>query len=313
MNSISTQVAPSPNVESNDLKSGAATTGGTNLVPTSHSVCPAERAVANQHPSGVLWFTGLPGAGKSTLAMAMQRRLFESGRQAYVIDGDNLRGGLNSDLGFAAADRSENIRRAAELALLMADAGLIVIVALISPYREDRRIAQEIVGDGFVEVFIDADLETCERRDPKGHYARARAGEIPGFTGIDAPYEAPDRPGLVVNTATRTVEEALGELMGFVDRVFDSGSNGKFESRPVAGTSPFRSLAKTLSWRVIATTDTFLIGFLITNSFVWAGSIAGLEVATKTGLYYLHERTWARIGWGHRRSPAKMVQPSFGP
>jgi bifunctional enzyme CysN/CysC len=187
-----------------------------NLVTTAPSLKPVERAAMNGHPGGVLWFTGLPAAGKSMLAMALQRRLFDQGHQVYVLDGDNLRQGLNRDLGFSAADRSENIRRVAELARLFADAGFIVIAAFISPYRADRQSAREIVGQGFHEIFIDADLATCERRDPKGHYARARAGEIAEFTGISAPYEAPLHADLTVPTATRSVDEAVAGLADYV-------------------------------------------------------------------------------------------------
>jgi len=189
-----------------------------NLVAPAPSLRPAERAAMNGHPGGVLWFTGLPAAGKSMLAMALQRRLFDQGHQVFVLDGDNLRQGLNRDLGFSAEDRSENIRRVAELARLFADAGFIVITAFISPYRADRQAACTIVGEGFHEVFIDADLATCEARDPKGHYARARAGEIADFTGISAPYEPPESADLSVPTATRSVDEAVARLADYVAR-----------------------------------------------------------------------------------------------
>jgi bifunctional enzyme CysN/CysC len=148
-----------------------------------------------------VWFTGLSGSGKSTVAVEVERRLVEAGRPAYLLDGDNLRHGLNSDLGFSAADRAENVRRIAEVARILADAGVVSVVSLISPYRADRERARAIhaeAGLRFIEVFMDVPLEICERRDPKGLYARARAGEITGFTGVDDPYEAPERPDLVL-------------------------------------------------------------------------------------------------------------------
>jgi len=146
-----------------------------------------------------VWFTGLSGSGKSTVAAEVERRLVAAGRPAYLLDGDNLRHGLNSDLGFSAADRSENIRRVGEVARLFADAGVVALVPVISPYRADRarvRAIHDEVGLPFLEVFVDTPLEVCEARDPKGLYARARAGEIRGFTGIDDPYEPPERPDL---------------------------------------------------------------------------------------------------------------------
>jgi bifunctional enzyme CysN/CysC len=146
-----------------------------------------------------VWFTGLSGSGKSTVAAELERALVAVGRPAYLLDGDNLRHGLNADLGFSAADRSENIRRVGEVARLFADAGVVALVPVISPYRTDRdraRTIHEAVGVPFVEVFVDTPLEVCEARDPKGLYAKARAGEIKGFTGIDDPYEAPLRPDL---------------------------------------------------------------------------------------------------------------------
>jgi adenylyl-sulfate kinase len=151
-----------------------------------------------------LWFTGLSGSGKSTIANAVAERLLELGRPAYVLDGDNLRHGLNADLGFSAADRAENVRRVGEVARLMADAGLVVLVPVISPYRADRdrvREAHEAAGLRFVEVFVDTPLELCEQRDPKGLYAKARAGEVTGMTGIDDPYEPPPTPELVLTPA----------------------------------------------------------------------------------------------------------------
>jgi bifunctional enzyme CysN/CysC len=151
-----------------------------------------------------VWFTGLSGSGKSTVAAELERALVAAGRPAYLLDGDNLRHGLNADLGFTAADRSENIRRVGEVARLFADAGVVALVPVISPYRADRdraRSIHEAVGVPFVEVFVDTPLEVCEARDPKGLYAKARAGEIKGFTGIDDPYEAPLHPDLRLTPA----------------------------------------------------------------------------------------------------------------
>ena len=151
-----------------------------------------------------IWFTGLSGSGKSTVATACEARLVEQGRPAYVLDGDNIRHGLNGDLGFSAAHRAENVRRVGHVAALMADAGIVALVPLVSPYRADRdrvRELHEAAGLPFVEVFVDTPIELCEQRDPKGLYAKARAGELKGFTGIDDPYEAPEHPGFVLRPA----------------------------------------------------------------------------------------------------------------
>ena len=173
-----------------------------------------ERSGIFRHKSVTLWLTGLSGSGKSTLAKALERLLVDLGHPCYRLDGDNLRHGLNRDLGFSAEDRHENIRRVAEVAQLMNDAGLIVITAFISPYRADREMARQIIGnDHFVEVYLSADLATCERRDRKGLYAKARKGELAGFTGINAPYEAPDAADLVLDTAALSVEASLERLL----------------------------------------------------------------------------------------------------
>ena len=165
----------------------------------------------------VLWLTGLPAAGKSTLATHLHRRLETMGRRSYVLDGDVVRRGLSSDLGFSEADRAENVRRIAEVARLMADAGLTVIVALISPYRADRRMARSIVPEGrFVEIFVDTPLEEAERRDPKGLYRKARRGELKNFTGIDAPYEAPEHPELRIATLSETPEAGVERILGYL-------------------------------------------------------------------------------------------------
>jgi len=193
----------------------------TNVSLVEHGVSGPVRAKRNGHAGGVLWFTGLSGAGKSTLAVELEQRLFTRGYQVFVLDGDNVRQGLNANLGFSPEDRAENIRRVGEVAALFAEAGMIVITAFISPYRSDRDRAREAAGERFREVHIKADIATCEGRDPKGLYARARAGEIPEFTGISAPYEAPHDPELVVDTAAHSVDEAVRALMDFVEREFE--------------------------------------------------------------------------------------------
>jgi len=188
-----------------------------NIVPVRHQVTATERAARTSHHGAVLWFTGLPGSGKSTLAMALERRLFDLSWQVYTLDGDNVRRGLSADLGFSPHDREENIRRVGEVAALFADAGAICIVAFISPYRADRARARAAAGGRrFFEVYVKSALSTCERRDPKGHYRRARAGEIKDFTGVDAPYEAPEQPGIVIDTETQDIGACVERLLAFV-------------------------------------------------------------------------------------------------
>lgn len=172
-----------------------------------HRVPREEKEKRNQHKSRVIWFTGLSGSGKSTIANATEKVLHDMGLQTYILDGDNVRMGLTKDLGFSHEDRTENIRRIAEVANLFADSGSIILTAFISPYRDDRDNAREIIGnENFIEVFVSADLSVCEERDPKGLYKKARAGEIKGFTGIDAPYEEPINPELVVETDKYDIE-----------------------------------------------------------------------------------------------------------
>ncbi len=201
-----------------------AAVGAGNLFGTEHLLTAELRARRNGHRGAVVWFTGLPGAGKSTLAMEAERRLFLRGYQVYVLDGDNIRRGLNYDLGFSPADRVENIRRIGEMAALFADAGLIVITAFISPYISDRENARRAAKSSFHEIYIKADLATCERRDPKGLYKRARAGDIADFTGVSAPYEEPVNPDLVVDTASQPVEEAVRAILDYIEQniVFNS-------------------------------------------------------------------------------------------
>jgi bifunctional enzyme CysN/CysC len=190
-----------------------------NIHPADHLVTAEERRRRNGHRGAVVWLTGLSGAGKSTLAMALERRLFAQGASVYVLDGDNVRAGLNSDLGFSPDDRAENIRRIGEVAALFADAGMIVITAFISPIARDREIARKAASDTFHEVYVAADLATCEARDVKGLYKRARAGEIAEFTGISSPYEAPGSPELTLDTADLSIERCVDELVAYVERV----------------------------------------------------------------------------------------------
>lgn len=186
-----------------------------------HTVTRAEREALNNHKGAIVWFTGLSGAGKSTLANALEDRLNKMGKRTYVLDGDNVRKGLNKDLGFSDADRVENIRRIGEVSKLMLDAGIIVMTAFISPFRADREIVRNLVGKGeFIEVYTEADLDICEQRDPKGLYKKARAGEIPEFTGISSPYEAPENPEITINTGDRDIPHCVDEL---VDYLVESG------------------------------------------------------------------------------------------
>jgi bifunctional enzyme CysN/CysC len=193
------------------------TVRSTNITAVGHGVTREARSARNGHKGAVLWFTGLSGAGKSTLALALERELFAKGFHVYVLDGDNIRSGLNANLGFSPEDRAENIRRVGEVASLFADAGFIVISSFISPYRSDRERARAAAKDAFHEIYVKASLAACEERDPKGLYKRARKGEIADFTGISSPYEAPERPDLVVPTDELSMEECLAELIRFVE------------------------------------------------------------------------------------------------
>jgi bifunctional enzyme CysN/CysC len=174
-----------------------------------------------------VWFTGLSASGKSTISVLLEEALMRAGRPAYLLDGDNLRHGLNADLGFDSASRAENVRRAAEAARLFADAGMIAVVSLISPYRSDRALARAVhsaAGLPFIEVFVDTPLEVCERRDPKGLYAKARAGELKGFTGIDDPYERPENPDILIDGAVEDPEGAVVRLMETIESILGAGS-----------------------------------------------------------------------------------------
>lgn len=161
-----------------------------------------------------IWLTGLSGSGKSTLAVCLDQKLRAQGKHVYVLDGDNLRHGLNKDLGFSQADRKENIRRVAEVARLMVDAGLIVIVAFISPFDSERKMARSMYADGeFLEIFVDTSLAVCEERDPKGLYAKARQGKLPDFTGIDSPYEIPSQPDVHIKTVECSIEGCIEKIL----------------------------------------------------------------------------------------------------
>lgn len=188
-----------------------------NVIWHSSSVSKKARQALHGHKSGILWLTGLSGSGKSTLANAVQAKLYSMGVHCYLLDGDNIRHGLNRDLGFSSQDRKENIRRIGEVAKLFVDAGIIVLTAFISPFREDRDMVRRMVDDGeFVEVYVKCPLEECERRDPKGLYKKARRGEIPDFTGISSPYEEPLAPELIVETDRQTLEESVAQILGFL-------------------------------------------------------------------------------------------------
>ena len=182
-----------------------------------HKVSKEQRAAQKKQKPCVIWLTGLSGSGKSTLANELEVQLHAAGHHSYLLDGDNIRMGLNKGLTFSDADRVENIRRIGEVAKLFADAGLIAITAFISPFRADRDLVRKLMPPGeFIEVYVKAPLDVCETRDPKGMYKKARAGQIKNFTGIDSPYEAPEAPELTIDTSKGTVPESTAELVGFL-------------------------------------------------------------------------------------------------
>lgn len=186
------------------------------LTPAAHTLTAADRRAHYGHDGAVLWLTGLSASGKSSLAMALEHALTKLGYSCYVLDGDNIRRGLNADLSFSSEDRAENIRRVGEAASLFADAGLICITAFISPYRDDRMRARQCCRQAFHEIYVAADLATCETRDPKGLYKRARAGDVQDFTGISAPYEAPEQPEYIVDSANETLSVSTEKLITYV-------------------------------------------------------------------------------------------------
>lgn len=187
-----------------------------NLTPVKHSVKVDERAKRFGHQGGIIWFTGLSGSGKSTLAKELERKLFDKGYNVFMLDADNIRDGLNSNLGFSNEDRNENIRRVGEVASLFADAGFIVLSAFISPFKEERKRALEAHPENFHEIYLSADLDTCELRDTKGLYKKARSGEIKDFTGIDSPYEIPENSSLVIDTKNLDVDQSVDKLLDFI-------------------------------------------------------------------------------------------------
>ncbi len=190
----------------------------TNVTWHEHKVTKAERFQLAGHKGAVVWFTGLSACGKSTIANALDHKLFQMGKRSIVLDGDNIRMGLNKNLGFSAEDRAENIRRIGEVAKLFANSGCIAITAFISPYKADRDAVRALLGEGeFIEVLVDATVETCEGRDPKGLYKKARAGEIKNFTGISDPYEAPEKAELVLDANTKGIEELTNEVLAYLE------------------------------------------------------------------------------------------------
>ena len=189
-----------------------------NIIYHQATVTQQRRNKLNNHKSVVLWFTGLSGSGKSTLAHALEEKLFNMGCRTFVLDGDNVRHGLNSNLGFSETDRSENIRRISEVSKLMLEAGLIVMTAFISPFKEDRNEARALIAkDNFIEIYCKASMETCEKRDVKGLYKKARAGEIKNYTGIDSPYEAPVNPELIIDTDQETLDYSVSKIMNYLE------------------------------------------------------------------------------------------------
>ncbi len=204
MQSEKTENAPAKNIQ----------IVSSNIAWIEGKVTPEERAQLLHQDAATIWLTGLSGSGKSTLAFELEKRLFMLGHVAYALDGDNMRHGLNRDLGFSPRDRTENIRRIAEVARLFNNAGIFVVTAFISPYRADRAMARDIIGPSrFIETHLAAGMEICERRDPKGLYKKARAGEITDFTGVSAPYEAPETPSLVIDTGRLGVDESVSEIL----------------------------------------------------------------------------------------------------
>ncbi|MDB5344438.1 MAG: adenylylsulfate kinase [Schlesneria sp.] len=191
----------------------------TNVTWHTHQVSKDDRFKLKGHKGAVLWFTGLSGCGKSTIANAVELKLYQAGKHSFLLDGDNIRLGLNKNLGFTPEDRTENVRRVGEVAKLFAAAGNITLAAFISPYRADRALVRELLPAGeFIEIYVDASLETCEKRDPKGLYKKARAENLPNFTGISAPYEAPEKPELVLDSNNKGIEELANEVVAYLEK-----------------------------------------------------------------------------------------------
>jgi adenylylsulfate kinase len=186
-----------------------------NIYPTNYNISKKDRNEKNKHKSPVVWLTGLSGSGKTTIANTLQTYLFNYNINSYVLDGDNIRSGLNNDLGFTSEDRKENIRRISEVSNLFSDAGILTITAFISPFEEDRNIAKNIIKSDFIEIYISTPIEICEQRDPKGLYKKVRNGEIKNFTGISSPYEPPVEPNLIIDT-NETVEESVFKILEYL-------------------------------------------------------------------------------------------------
>ena len=189
-----------------------------NIIPHSHKVTQQDRVSLNGHPAKVLWFTGLSGSGKSTIASKLEEVLFQKGYRTYLLDGDNIRMGLNKDLGFSLEDRTENIRRIGEVSKLFVDAGMVVLCAFVSPLKKDSESVRSLFPEGeLVEVFVDCPLEVCEQRDVKGLYQKARNGEIKDFTGISSPFEKPENPELHIHTAQESLEDSVQKIVNFLN------------------------------------------------------------------------------------------------
>ena len=191
-------------------------------VTQNYNITKSQRETLHGHKSYLLWFTGLSGSGKSTLANLVEMELHKKGLSTYILDGDNVRQGINKDLSFTPQDRTENIRRIAEISKLMLDAGVITLAAFVSPYKKDREVVKQIVGpDKFIEIYVNTTLEACESRDVKGLYKKARAGEIKNMTGISAPYQAPTHPDLEIITDGQTIQESVAVIMQFLNTKFN--------------------------------------------------------------------------------------------
>ena len=189
----------------------------THIIPHNYQISRYDRVASNKHKSLLVWFTGLSGSGKSTIANQVEYQLHKTGIKTYSLDGDNIRKGINKDLSFSPQDRTENIRRIGEVANLMIDAGIVVLAAFVSPYKKDRDALRNLVKDvNFVEIFINTSIEECERRDVKGLYKKARAGEIKNMTGISAPYEAPEQPDIEIKTETESIEDSVKRIVDFI-------------------------------------------------------------------------------------------------
>jgi len=199
-----------------------------NIIPHQFNVTQEQRSELKNHNAFLLWFTGLSGSGKSTIANEVEKALHQKGIHTYTLDGDNVRKGLNNNLTFSPEDRTENIRRIAEVSNLMIDAGLVVLAAFVSPYKKDREMIKKTVKDvNFVEIFVDTSVEECERRDTKGLYAKARKGLIKDFTGVNAPYEAPENPNILINTEEFSVEAAVIKILEYIEKILNQVQDDK--------------------------------------------------------------------------------------